>query len=81
MLGTDELQRGRVMLQARTDVRKMQICIVVKLVKGREIYITSMRFVHHLLRGGDGIMRVSDCGIRKGNPHRSLQHNPDQRGS
>lgn len=75
------MERGRVTLQTRTDVRKVQICIVVKLVKGWEIYITSMRFVHHLLRGGDGIVRVFERTIREGNPHRSQQRSPDQRGS
>jgi len=60
------MERGRAILQTRTDVKKVQICVVVKLVKGWEIYITSMRFVHHLLHGGDEIVRVVECRIRKG---------------
>lgn len=47
----------------RTDVGKVQVCLVVKPVKGWEIYITSMRFVHHLQHGGEGSVRV---GLARG---------------
>lgn len=74
-----DTEKGRMRPQIRTDVRKVQICLVVKLVEGWEIYITSVRFIHHLVRSRDAILRVIEYGDRKVNPHRSRQHSPYQR--
>ena len=43
---------------SRTDVRKVEVSFVVEFVKGWKVDITSVRFVHHLLRDRDEIVRV-----------------------
>lgn len=59
----------RTMEPIRTDVRKVQVCLEVKFVKGWKIDITSMRFIHHLLQDADEIVGV--YGIRKENAHQN----------
>lgn len=48
-----------------TDVGKVQVCSPIEFVKGWKIDITSMWFIHHLLRDGDEIVRV--YGIHREN--------------
>jgi hypothetical protein len=42
------LLRG-IQTRSLTNVRQVQVRVVIKLMERREIYVSSMRLVHHLL--------------------------------